>query len=46
MSLQSDIFKNVIELFSSEQEEIRAAAAFAAGIRVTYRLLQLSLLGC
>lgn len=31
MSPQNDIFSNVIELFSSEQEETRAAAAFAAG---------------
>jgi hypothetical protein len=31
MSLQKDIFDNTLELFDSEQEDIRAAAAFAAG---------------
>ena len=31
MSPQRDIFPNVIEHFSAEQEEIRSAAAFAAG---------------
>ncbi|KAF4584667.1 hypothetical protein EYR40_004654 [Pleurotus pulmonarius] len=31
MSPQQEIFTNAIELFSAEQEEIRAAAAFAAG---------------
>ncbi|KNZ72732.1 Cullin-associated NEDD8-dissociated protein 1, partial [Termitomyces sp. J132] len=31
MSAQKDIFANAIDLFSSEQEEVRVAAAFAAG---------------
>jgi cullin-associated NEDD8-dissociated protein 1 len=31
MSPQNDIFSHVIDLFSAEQEEVRAAAAFAAG---------------
>ncbi|KAF7784838.1 hypothetical protein Agabi119p4_1003 [Agaricus bisporus var. burnettii] len=31
MSPQNDIFSQVVELFSAEQEEVRAAAAFAAG---------------
>ncbi|KAI0917813.1 hypothetical protein AcV7_007119 [Taiwanofungus camphoratus] len=31
MSLQPDIFSQVIERFTAEQEEIRTAAAFAAG---------------
>lgn len=37
MSPQSDIFSHAIDLFSSEQEEIRATAAFAAGMRVLSR---------
>jgi cullin-associated NEDD8-dissociated protein 1 len=31
MSPQADIFSNAIEHFAAEQEELRAAAAFAAG---------------
>ena len=31
MSIQSDVFAHAIDLFASEQEEIRSAAAFAAG---------------
>lgn len=38
MSPQSDIFANVIELFSAEQEEVRAAAAFAAGMSGSLRI--------
>jgi hypothetical protein len=33
MSPQHDIFTNAIEHFAAEQEEIRTAAAFAAGAR-------------
>jgi cullin-associated NEDD8-dissociated protein 1 len=33
MSPQGDIFSNAIEHFAAEQEEMRAAAAFAAGTR-------------
>jgi cullin-associated NEDD8-dissociated protein 1 len=36
MSPQSEVFSYVIELFSSEQEEVRAAAAFAAGKRASF----------
>jgi len=32
MSPQRDIFINAIDYFSSEQEDIRTAAAFAAGL--------------
>ena len=31
MSNQQEVFTNAIEHFSSEQEEMRVAAAFAAG---------------
>jgi cullin-associated NEDD8-dissociated protein 1 len=31
MSPQNDVFNNAIEHFAAEQEEIRTAAAFAAG---------------
>jgi cullin-associated NEDD8-dissociated protein 1 len=31
MSPQSEVFTNAIEHFAAEQEEIRTAAAFAAG---------------
>lgn len=31
MSLQGDVFSNAIDHFAAEQEEMRAAAAFAAG---------------
>lgn len=32
MSPQRDIFNNAIEHFSAEQEDIRSAASFAAGM--------------
>ena len=32
MSPQKDIFNNAVDLFTAEQEEVRIAAAFAAGI--------------
>jgi hypothetical protein len=31
MSPQQDVFNGAIELFASDQEDVRAAAAFAAG---------------
>jgi len=31
MSPQQDVFNSAIELFASDQEDIRTAAAFAAG---------------
>lgn len=31
MSIQHDVFDNAIDHFSAEEEEIRTAAAFAAG---------------
>jgi hypothetical protein len=34
MSLQGDIFSNAIDHFAAEQEEMRAAAAFAAGTQI------------
>lgn len=37
MSPQNDIFSQVVELFSAEQEEVRAAAAFAAGMSKPFR---------
>jgi hypothetical protein len=36
MSLQQNIFVNVIERFADEQEDIRAAAAFAAGTLIPF----------
>lgn len=33
MSIQHDVFDNAIDHFSAEEEEIRTAAAFAAGER-------------
>ncbi|TFK28383.1 TIP120-domain-containing protein [Coprinopsis marcescibilis] len=40
MSPQGDVFSNVIQHFSSDQEEIRSAAAFAAGNVVIGNLSQ------
>ena len=31
MSPQQDVFNSAIELFASDQEDVRTAAAFAAG---------------
>jgi len=31
MTLQNDVFNNSLALFASESQDIRAAAAFAAG---------------
>jgi hypothetical protein len=39
MSLQKDTFMHVIEHFESEQEEIRSAAAFAAGLLTLFFFL-------
>lgn len=36
MSPQTDVFNNVIDHFGAEQEEIRTAAAFAAGSSAMY----------
>ena|ERR1700733_2705436 len=38
MSLQGDIFSNAIDHFAAEQEEMRAAAAFAAGTQISFCL--------
>jgi hypothetical protein len=39
MSPQNDVFTNAIEHFAAEQEEIRTAAAFAAGLHFCLSLL-------
>jgi len=39
MSRQGDIFPNTIEHFAAEQEEMRAAAAFAAGMSISFSLV-------
>ena len=44
MSLQTDIFNNAIDHFGAEQEEIRTAAAFAAGSSTVFFWPSISML--
>jgi hypothetical protein len=44
MSTQHDIFEVAIEFFASDQEDIRTAAAFAAGKAISNTIFYLNLI--